>query len=642
MRKFLSALSIVLILSNAAYAQFKTMPSVGVDQLQRQPRKQLFVKGKKMPKKALELAQNQKWVGNYTGDELCDPYESIGLPGYAGLVTALASYVPGSVFSRYTGDKIVGTRIGIHYPSGPVRVYLLGIDDEGYVGDDLFSANIDSPISGWNEVLLDGAYTITDQYPAYLFCVDYTQVDTNDGEYYNNECFPFSALTGEGTNPLYAYGDLGDGEGFYSWQNANLSIQALVESDALLSADLNMSAMSVSPFVKQGDDVMATITLSNEGNGEVSDYALSYSIDNGAPTELQLSQVITATPQNIEVNLGKYALGKHDVKIWVSKVAGEAPAGNLQDDEMTGSFRVYQQTKDRQKHLIEQFTSTSCTYCPLGIDLLKAFVSDRDDMIWVGIHGIQSPSVPDGMNNGVCDSIMAFQHVGAFPSASFDRLYDEEGTTATSLGYDASYHSMVIEYLFKPMLELVDSVYPALATVNIDAQYDENSKKLNVTVSGEGAEKASQTIPDGKLTVYLLEDGIVEAQLNLGTWDNAFVHNNVLRTALGKCDGNPIQWNGDNFKNTFSCNIEDGWKVENMRVVAFIHLPVTDDVTALNVLNANEGEIKNATAIKDVDFNATSQESVRYNVAGQLIGKGQKGLNIVKLANGKVVKVIEK
>ena len=79
-----------------------------------------------------------------------------------------------------------------------------------------------------------------------------------------------------------------------------------------------------------------------------------------------------------------------------------------------------------------------------------------------------------------------------------------------------------------------------------------------------------------------------------------------------------------------------------MRVVAFIHLPVTDDVTALNVLNANDGEIKSATAIKDVDFNATSQESVRYNVAGQLIEKGQKGLNIVKLANGKVVKVIEK
>lgn len=643
MKKILLVLSAVLLFSGAVNAQLKSysLPETG-QQLRKSALKVLAANTKKAPRKVLELADNQKWIGNYSTDDLCSPEESIGLPSYAGRVKAFASYVPGSVFARFVRDKIVGMRIGIIYPAGPVRLYAAGIDARGEISDDLFSVTIENVISGWNEALLDQPYTLTKKYEDYILVVEYTQLNTNDGQYYNDECYPFSAISSDDAQPLYAYGDLGQGEGFYSVGSLNLSIQVLIESDQFLVPDLSISEFAVQPFAKQDQEVEASLILKNGGKGTISDYTLAYSVDGNEAVVLTGSVPVTDKDTEIDLNLGKYDLGKHSVKIWVDKVEGQAPAGVLTDDEAESMFRVYDKAVNRQKHLIEQFTSTSCTWCPLGVDLLKMFTESRDDMIWVGIHGIMDPRFPDEMNNLVCDTIMAMQGVTSYPSGAFDRVYIEDNTTATSLGYDPSYHSLVISMMLNPLFDQISAYYPALATVDVDAQYDANTKKMNVTVSGEGAENAAKVLSDGKLTVYLVEDGIKADQLNQGTWTVDFVHNGVLRTALGTCMGNAIKWNGDNFSDTFTCDVEEGWNVENMKVVAFIHLPYTGDESGLTVLNANVTNIKDVTAIKDVANEVKAQEAARYNAAGQLVGKGHKGLNIIRLDNGKAVKVIEK
>ena len=643
MKRILLVLSAVLLFSGAVNAQFKsfTLPETG-QQLRKPVLKGLAATTKKAPRKVLEIAENQKWIGNYSTDELCPDNEAIGLPNYAGRVKAFASYVPGSVFARFVDNKIVGMRIGIIYPSGPVRLYAAGIDARGQISDELFSVSIENVVSGWNEALLDQPYTLTKKYENYLLVVEYTQLNTNNGQYYNNECYPFSAISSDDAQPLYAYGDLGQGEGFYSVANLNLSIQVLVESDQFLLDDICITDLGIQPFTQSDQDVKAFLFLRNEGKGTISDYSLAYSVDGNEAVVLTQTAPVTNEDTEIDFSLGKYGIGKHRVKVWIDKVAGEAPVGVLTDDVAEGVFYVYDKAVKRQKHLIEQFTSTSCTYCPLGVDLLKMFTESREDMIWVGIHGIMNPNIPDVMNNAVCDTIMSMEGVSSYPSGAFDRVYLEDNTTATSLGYDPSYHSLVISQMLNPLFDMITESYPALASVEIDAQYDANTKKMNVTVSGEGAENAAKALSDGMLTVYLVEDGIKADQLNQGKWSVDFVHNGVLRTALGKCTGNPIKWNGDNYSDTFTCELAEEWNVENMKVVAFIHLPYTGDDSGLTVLNANVNTIKDVTAIKDVANDVKAQETARYNAAGQLVGKGHKGLNIIRLDNGKAVKVIEK
>jgi hypothetical protein len=73
-------------------------------------------------------------------------------------------------------------------------------------------------------------------------------------------------------------------------------------------------------------------------------------------------------------------------------------------------------------------------------------------------------------------------------------------------------------------------------------------------------------------------------------------------------------------------------------VVAFLVNKQTGEV-----LNANEVALsdKAETGIKSLNEKA-STISERYNVSGQRIAAPQKGLNIIKLSNGKTVKVLVK
>ena len=57
-----------------------------------------------------------------------------------------------------------------------------GIDARGQISDELFSVSIENVVSGWNEALLDQPYTLTKKYENYLLVVEYTQLNTNDGQ----------------------------------------------------------------------------------------------------------------------------------------------------------------------------------------------------------------------------------------------------------------------------------------------------------------------------------------------------------------------------------------------------------------------------------------------------------------------------
>ena len=54
---------------------------------------------------------------------------------------------------------------------------------------------------------------------------------------------------------------------------------------------------------------------------------------------------------------------------------------------LNATFLLHSGAYERQKHLVEQFTSTYCQYCPLGVDFLSLATQLRDDIVWVGMHG---------------------------------------------------------------------------------------------------------------------------------------------------------------------------------------------------------------------------------------------------------------
>jgi hypothetical protein len=80
---------------------------------------------------------------------------------------------------------------------------------------------------------------------------------------------------------------------------------------------------------------------------------------------------------------------------------------------MNASFMLYSAVYPRQKHYVEQYTSTYCTYCPLGNSMLSILTQQRDDIIWVGVHANFNGTDP--MSTAQGDSIMDYVGNNTYP-----------------------------------------------------------------------------------------------------------------------------------------------------------------------------------------------------------------------------------
>ena len=149
--------------------------------------------------------------------------------------------------------------------------------------------------------------------------------------------------------------------------------------------------------------------------------------------------------------------------------------------------------------------------------------------------------------------------------------------------------------------------------MNINSTFDEETRQAVVTVEGDIAPEFDDVMGENaRLTVYITEDSLVEKQLNNGVWINDYVHNGVLRQALGTIKGVALNRTGNYYKNEFTVDIPTNWKAENLNIVAFIsHAPLERGcvLTDLWVNNANKrrlGEFDVPAFIPgDLDGNGT-------------------------------------
>ena len=82
-----------------------------------------------------------------------------------------------------------------------------------------------------------------------------------------------------------------------------------------------------------------------------------------------------------------------------------------------------------------------------------------------------------------------------------------------------------------------------------------------------------------------------------------------------------------------------------MHVVAFVAPKLGNSaipMTELVVNQTNMVEVTTTAGIEDATVDTDNEIVARYNLAGQKIDTAQKGVNIVKYKNGKVVRVVVK
>lgn len=500
---------------------------------------------------------------------------------------------------------------------------------------------------GWNDVTLATPVTIEDGVD-YLICYDFTSVP---GKY--------PLATDLGANPTggvdggcLMYGNLGQGgTGWYNFgtQYGNFCIQAVVKGGSFPDEDITISSFTSAKFVQAGQNIAYSYTIKNNGNNIPSAYTIDVMLDNNVIGTTETPVALTNSPQIVNGNAtipADAVSGKHTLAVKVTKINGQAPTEYTEDDIAGMDVSVYAESMLRQKNLVEEFTSTKCVACPYAGPVLEALTELRDNIIIMAHHdNILQPGDPM-----VCDESLALSKTfnqSGNPCAMFNRYYETNTelnsaqTITLGIGYKSQYVNQAAEML-NQVIENSNSV-PTFANINIKTEYNESTRELSVEVYGSGVSDFKDYLgEDAVLSVFLTEDGIKAAQTG-GSRDA--IHNHVTRKALSDIFGGAINWDGNTYSNKYTITLDSSWKPENMHVVAFINRPVKtniDDVYVNNAEICKVGESITAGIEAPITDKGTGVEVERYTVDGRKISKPVKGLNIVKMSDGRTIKVIVK
>ena len=187
--------------------------------------------------------------------------------------------------------------------------------------------------------------------------------------------------------------------------------------------------------------------------------------------------------------------------------------------------------------------------------------------------------------------------------------------------------------------ELKDAIrarleYPSLVSLAPVASTDGNGE---VRVYVEGHRISADDIADGvRLTVMLVEDNIESRkQAGAGT---GYVHQHVGR-AVNSTWGVPVEWSGDDYEYSCGFTLDPEWKLDNLKVVAFISDYDSSDPCACEVKNASSCDVV-PVSVSEMEEEAGKTLLGVMTADGIRVSAPVKGLNILLYSDGSYRKVM--
>ena len=209
-----------------------------------------------------------------------------------------------------------------------------------------------------------------------------------------------------------------------------------------------------------------------------------------------------------------------------------------------------------RKFLLEHFTSENCNQCPMGMKYIVEYLDKQTTpYIWVSHHavyGTDEYTIPEG-------NALAVNYFGmnTVPSVVFNRT-KQDGLLVIGAW---SIENLVVKD---------DTV--AEASVVINHQFDEVSRRLDVTVSGQVANTDRK---EYLLSILIKENGLVGKQEDAYcSWKGAkwkeYMHPCVVRDLVTATLGDTVRVENQAYSYSTSYVIDSTWVPENCCVVAYL------------------------------------------------------------------------
>lgn len=429
--------------------------------------------------------------------------------------------------------------------------------------------------------------------------------------------------------------------------------------------------------------------ITNNSAKPITQITYSISVDGGKGAEKSLdlsSPIESMETASLPFTTSFEDEGVHSIELKVSKVNGN----NNINKQSSASYSIIALEKSADRvSVVEEQTGTWCGWCPRGhvaLDLLNKQLGDK--VVTLAGHFTNGESQVDPMNiyggnitsqaeayadyGWVAMNVSSMLGGGAFPGAMFDRVVaaDPYVGANTTKGKNGTY-----EYGATDLVNLLKEGNPSEADFSMTASWaDDKNTDIKVDLTTTFNYDRFGSFPYG-VAFVLSENGMTGKgatwkQLNyfskLAGVNGASDFNNPDMAAWFKA-GSYVTTTYDNvvvqaWNPLGNAAIVDKSKtdVEKGEVIPFsTTLKVNSDLiqnynnltlsallvnlNSLAVVNAAKVVLGNCAAgIEDVNSEVNNNVVSRYNVNGMRINGSQKGLNIVKLANGKVVKMAVK
>ena len=429
--------------------------------------------------------------------------------------------------------------------------------------------------------------------------------------------------------------------------------------------------------------------ITNNSAKPITQLTYSISVDgvNGAEKSLDLSSPIEPMETaSIPYTTAFEDDGVHTVELNISKVNGNTNINKHSSAEY--SIIALEKSADRVS-VVEEQTGTWCGWCPRGhvaLDLLNKQLGDK--VVTLAGHYANGESQVDPMNilgdnitsqaeafadyGGVAMILSSMLGGGGLPGAMFDRVVaaDPYVGANTTKGKNGTY-----EYGATDLVNLLKEENPSEADFSMTASWaDDKNTDIKVDLTTTFNYNRFGSFPYG-VAFVLSENGMTGKG---ATWKQLNYYSKLAGVNGASDFNNPdmAAWfkAGSYVSTTYDNVVVQAWNplgnaaivdksktdIDKGEVIHFsTTLKVNSDLiqnynnltlsallvnlNSLAVVNAAKVVLGNCAAgIEDVNSEANNNVVSRYNVNGMRINGAQKGLNIVKLANGKVVKMAVK
>lgn len=487
---------------------------------------------------------------------------------------AAAIQLPQEYIGMYAGNRLSEIRFYLgQTSSATARVFIT----RDLNSEHLYTQELTVQPQAWNSVILKEPFDLTGEqlflgyeitskgYPLAM----YEDVDSPYGDW--------MAVEDEWTRI-----------GTESGRQYSFAIIGVVRGDRLPAYNVSLEALSVPYYIQKGKTYTLSGELRNKALETITDFELSYRIGNDDPRILRVAGLDLAYNGETEFSAEGFSVpeeGDFDIEFTVSRINGQ------EDTDMSDNGRripvICRSAYLPRKVLMENFTSEYCTDCPKGHKRLnEALVAVADRTVVVEHHAgfaDDDYTLPESWEyvNKYYNDFTTYAPAGMIDRSNLSAYGAMSYSTRPSPGPVFDLITNDIAGLLGKSLER-----PAYVRLDLNTEYDSETRKVNIEVSGEFV--LPPLSENAWLSVFVTEDSIFTTTQLKG--DN-YYHRHLLRRIVNGIWGERVSVQ-ERFSRNYVVTLSEEWNPYFIGVAAFVGNYDETDPNNCMVYNSENQELK--------------------------------------------------